>query len=299
MLAVLLVLTVGSFWLIRRFGLLTPRPGSDRRLDAIEAVSRPVDPARPPMNIGLMLVLGAIGVWVVAAMLASIPYALASAGGIQPTQTLSLNAQVFGTMSGGAIVIIAIGCALWPPLRGMLGLPSGAAEFGRDVKVGAIALALTLPAVLLVATAVGIAMSLLAGAGLIDPPDPLAHETLRELATSGRDGAWWAVIAMVVIAVPIAEELLYRGLLQTGLRANLGVSQTRRSNRLSWVAVVMASGLFTIVHLGAAAPHALIVLLVLSLAMGIAYERTGRILVPIVMHIGFNGLNIAISQFGG
>jgi membrane protease YdiL (CAAX protease family) len=292
----LLALTLGCFWLIRRYGLLRSFPGSTRRHEALESVASPTQPGAAPMNIGLILILSAIGVWAVSAMLGSIPYTLAASDGAPPPQTLSLNAKVFGTMSGGAIVIVAIGCVLWAPLRRMLGLPNGVRELAQDLKLGAVALGLALPPVLLAATAVGITVTMLANAGLIDAPDPLAHETLRELAASGRDASWWAVIAMVVIAVPIAEELIYRGLLQTGLRANLGVSPSRPGPRLDWVAVIMASGLFTIVHLGAAAPHALIVLLVLSLAMGIAYERTGRILVPILMHVGFNGFNILVSQ---
>ncbi len=294
--AALLGLTLASFWTIRRFRLLRPRPGAVRRLDAIASATHPPTPDRLPLALGLILVLSALGVWAVSAMLASIPYTLASDGTGPPAQTLSLNAQVFGTMSGAAIIITLGACIVWPPLRTILGLPTSVGQFTGDLKLGSLALALALPPVLLAASAVAVAVSLLASAGLIEPPDPLAHETLRQLAAAPRTGAWWAIIAMVVVAVPIAEELIYRGLLQTGIRTNLGATPQRRAGRLDWTAVAITSVLFTVVHLGAAAPHALIVLAVLSVAMGIAYERTGRVLVPIVMHIGFNAFNILLSQ---
>lgn len=297
LLAGLLALTVASLWTVRRFKLLRPRPDATRRLDAMDAATRPSSDGRPPINLGLILILSAIGVWIVSAVFASIPYTLAGGGEGRPEPSLSLSAQMSGAMNGSAILLIGIGCILWAPLRATLGLPSGIRSLAGDLKLGAVAFGLALPPVLFIALAVGLTMQLLAIAGLIPPPDTIAHVTLRELTSSERTGAWWAVIAMVVIAAPIAEELIYRGLLQTGLRANLGASAERRTARLDWFAIAFASVLFTIVHLGAAAPHALIVLFALSVAMGLAYERTGRILVPILMHIGFNALNILISQF--
>jgi membrane protease YdiL (CAAX protease family) len=36
----------------------------------------------------------------------------------------------------------------------------------------------------------------------------------------------------------------------------------------------------------------------LGLAMGIAFERTKRLGVPIIMHICFNGLNVALALSG-
>jgi membrane protease YdiL (CAAX protease family) len=298
MLVVLLGLSAGSLWLVRRFGLLKPGRGSLRRYEAIQGVARPSGVGTTPLNIGLILILSAMALWVIAAMLASIPYTLASTDGRRPEPSLVLTARVLAAMNGGTILIVVIAWAAWPSLGRMLGLPAGLRELLRDLKIGLIALVVALPPVLMVAALVSLVMSLLANAGLIDPVDPLAHDTLRELVASGRDGSWWAVIGLVVIATPIAEEILYRGVLQTGVRANLGVSADRRTARLDWFAVAVVSVLFTLVHYPAVPAHALIVLFALSVAMGLAYERTGRLLVPVVMHIGFNALNIAMSQIG-
>lgn len=298
MLVILLVFSLGSLWLVRRFGLLKPGPGSIRRYEAIDAIARPSEVGSTPLNIGLIFILSAMALWVIAAMLASIPYALAATDGGRPEPSLGLTARALAAMNGGIILIVVIAWAVWPALGRMLGFPSGIREGLRDLKLGVIGLAIALPPVLLIAGLVSFVLALLASAGLIDPVDQIAHDTLLDLVSSERDGSWWSVIAMVVVVVPIAEETLYRGVLQTGVRANLGVSADRRAARLDWFAVAVVSVLFTLVHYPAVPAHALIVLFALSLAMGIAYERTGRLMVPVVMHIGFNALNIAMSQIG-
>jgi len=117
-------------------------------------------------------------------------------------------------------------------------------------------------------------------------PDPLAHETLR-LMSEGRGSFWWWVTVVgVVIAVPIAEELLYRGFLQSSLVA---LTKSR------WAAIGVTSILFALAHQGAADLRALPGLLVLSIALGIAFERKARIGVPIAMHAIFNLFNILLS----
>ena len=298
LLLVLGALTAGAVVLIRRFGLLKRRAGADARYDALQRAMMPAKPGMPPRNLGLLLVLGSMALWLAAGMIGSIPVALATTPGEPPPATVGMTAASLGAMVGGTVLLLAAAWALWPWMGGGLGLPRSLGEFGRDVKLGAIGLVLTLPPVLLLAAGVGIAMKWLASAGAIDPPNELAHETLRQLAVADKDGAWWSVIALVVIGVPLAEELIYRGLMQTGLRTGLGVGPTRRAPSLDWIAVAMTGAIFSIVHIGTADTHSLVILFALALAMGVAYERTGRLMVPIVMHAGFNGVNIVIAQLG-
>jgi membrane protease YdiL (CAAX protease family) len=59
----------------------------------------------------------------------------------------------------------------------------------------------------------------------------------------------------------------------------------RRDARVRWAAVVVASLLFAIVHPLWTVP----LIFVLSLGLGYAYERTGNLWVPIVIHAIFNG----------
>ncbi len=257
----------------------------------------PTKPGEPPMNLGLILVLGAMGVWVVSMAAAGIAFTVAAQGNPDFQPTLGTSAQAFGASAGMTILIVGLACAFWRPMSSVLGLPRSARECGRDLLMSGTAFGLAIPLVLLTGVVVSFIMALLAQAGLVEMPDRIAHETLRDLTDSDRSGAWWAVIALVVIAVPIAEELIYRGLMQSGIRANLGTGPSRRSRTLDWIAIGVVSVLFTYAHKGAAAPHALAVIIVLSIVMGLAYERTGRLLVPIGMHIGFNALNIVTSQF--
>lgn len=290
------LLTAGVVVLVRRFGLLKARNSAAARYDALERAMLPSSPGGPVKNIGLLLVLGSMGLWLAAGMLGSIPIALATEPGTQPPQTVGMTASSLGGMVGGCVLLFGAAWALWPRLGGALGLPRSPGELGSDVKVGGIALGLTLPVVMLLGLVVGLVMNWMASMGVVERPDQLAHETLRQLASAEKDGAWWAVIGLVVLGVPLAEELIYRGLMQTGLRTGLGVGATRRTRGLDWIAVGMTGLIFSVVHLGTADAHSLVILFALALAMGIAYERTGRLLVPIVMHAGFNGVNILIAQ---
>jgi len=151
------------------------------------------------------------------------------------------------------------------------------------VLQGIIAIIIVLPIVMGLATLLQLITTRVTGV----TPDPLAHETLVALA-DGRDSAWfWGKAVLVVLAAPVVEEVLYRGLLQESLRRHrvlMGGSP--------WGSIIGASIFFTIMHLGAVEWQAILPLFVLSLALGCVFARTGRLIAPIVMHIIFNGFNL-------
>ena len=60
-------------------------------------------------------------------------------------------------------------------------------------------------------------------------------------------------------------------------------------------AITLTSVAFVLMHMTVASPHALAPLFVLSLGLGWAYERTGRLAAPIVMHMVFNLANLALA----
>jgi membrane protease YdiL (CAAX protease family) len=65
---------------------------------------------------------------------------------------------------------------------------------------------------------------------------------------------------------------------------------------MRWIGVVVASLLFAAMH----APWTMPPIFVLSLCVGYAYERTGNLWVPMVMHAGFNVTSTLIFlRFGG
>ena len=58
-------------------------------------------------------------------------------------------------------------------------------------------------------------------------------------------------------------------------------------------------------HLTIVEPYALVVLFVLSVGLGWAYEKSGRLTAPVTMHLLFNVANLALAflfvggEFGG
>lgn len=120
------------------------------------------------------------------------------------------------------------------------------------------------------------------------PADAIAHDTLDAILDPDA-GVWrWVLIAGAVVVTPIVEESLFRGLLQSALVAVLP---------WRWGAVLAATALFTLAHtFGGVEWHSLPAIAVLGLSMGIAYERTGRLAVPIAMHLAFNGANVLLAM---
>jgi len=88
-----------------------------------------------------------------------------------------------------------------------------------------------------------------------------------------------AAIAAVVMA-PLAEELFFRGMVQSMLRNYLP----------AWPTVIIASSFFAILHISS--PQDVIPLLALGLVLGYNYERTGRLVAPILIHAMFNAVMI-------
>lgn len=93
-------------------------------------------------------------------------------------------------------------------------------------------------------------------------------------------------ILAVVTIVPLTEELLFRGFLQTWLRGRIG----RR-----W-AIILTSLLFALFHFsvsqGMTNVELLCALFVLSCFLGFIYERQRSILAPISLHACFNAISI-------
>jgi membrane protease YdiL (CAAX protease family) len=149
----------------------------------------------------------------------------------------------------------------------------------RDFTLGILALLASLPIM-----AAAMLCSMLAAQVLMDsPPDPVAHNTLKSIIEEPGSPRTWGLIFAAVILVPIVEEVLFRGLVQ---------SAVLRLTRRVGLSVVLASVIFGAVHIGSAAPHAIVPLACFGVCMGVAYERTGRLWVPITMHMLFNALNI-------
>ncbi|MCC6675945.1 MAG: CPBP family intramembrane metalloprotease [Phycisphaerales bacterium] len=167
-------------------------------------------------------------------------------------------------------------------IHALRGAAEGLVIRARAIPMGLLAFALAYP---IIHTVTGVSV-LVATRIRGEPLSPVAHESLRQIIDH-RDSVWaWGMAAGAVVGAPIIEEIMYRVFLQTAL---LGLW------RRAWPAVITTAVLFAAVHIGVAETHALPVLLVLGLAIGVAYERTRSPVVPIVMHAAFNLLNVALA----
>ena len=114
-------------------------------------------------------------------------------------------------------------------------------------------------------------------------PDQMAVQTFRQYNEAA------IIISFLVQAVlfnPIVEEFFFRGFLLTYLK----------NYTSPMMAIVLSAGVFAVAHLnlGAAIP-----LWFLGIVLGIAYEHTGSLVVPIGIHACFNlatGLNLLIEK---
>ena len=100
---------------------------------------------------------------------------------------------------------------------------------------------------------------------------------LQGMWTQGGRGASAAWVLLIAIAPGIAEELVYRGLLQRGLL-----------QRWSPAAAILTSTLlFALVH---GQPTAMVFIVPIGLWFGVVVWRTGSVWPTILMHAGINGL---------
>lgn len=92
------------------------------------------------------------------------------------------------------------------------------------------------------------------------------------------------VIVMAAAVAPVAEEIIFRGYLYATAKKYLG----------PFAALAGTSLLFAALHGHAASVPALFTL---AVCLGLAYEMTGSLLVPMIMHAVFNAFQLAVILF--
>jgi membrane protease YdiL (CAAX protease family) len=115
---------------------------------------------------------------------------------------------------------------------------------------------------------------------------PRNDHPLLDWARSDIGAGWKSLIVLSAAAgAPLAEELFFRGLVQ---------SAARRYLRRPWAAVGVTAAIFAAVHWGDQ-PRAVPALFMLGITLGYVYERSGRLLPAILLHAIFNGVNLAVA----
>lgn len=115
---------------------------------------------------------------------------------------------------------------------------------------------------------------------------PVIQETFREIAQ--RPETVPALVLTTVLLAPVAEEVVFRGVLFQGLRARTGF----------WVAALLSAAVFTLAHLGEGGgllAGGVIVsgILPLGVAFAALVEVRGSLLTAIVAHATYNAIGVA------
>jgi membrane protease YdiL (CAAX protease family) len=160
--------------------------------------------------------------------------------------------------------------------RGIKGLGFNPKTIFADFGSALLNMLATMPAVLATMVLTIIAGKLIAGPDFQMP----RHEELKQIIAYSQ----WQVRAIIVftaiLVVPVTEEMLFRGMLQTLLRSYTG---------RPWLAVILASLIFALFH--ANPPH-WPALFVFSLCLGYSYEKSGSLFRAIFLHMIFNAISV-------
>lgn len=181
-------------------------------------------------------------------------------------------------MSAGAFAAAIGFCVLaWHTFaRRLRGLGLGMRHLRRDFVQALVTLFCIMPVVLVMI----VAMQYL-GEQFNGPEYNVGqHQELEVLTSYPQIPLKISVAIVAVLAAPLVEELLFRGLIQTLIRSYIG---------RPWLSVILTSMLFAMVHENFAHWPALFTL---SVAMGYAYEKSGSMWQPLFMHAMFNGMSV-------
>jgi hypothetical protein len=98
-------------------------------------------------------------------------------------------------------------------------------------------------------------------------------DSIAKAKLDAAEGRWW-IAGMAVIAAPLFEEFIFRGIIFQGLRRSWPVS----------IASVASAAIFAIVH----PPVAVLPVFILGVVAALSYARTGLLIAPIVVHAIYN-----------
>ncbi len=139
------------------------------------------------------------------------------------------------------------------------------------------------------------------------------HTELTLLAEHSQLYLRISVVFVAAVAAPLIEELIFRGVIQTVIRSlvlrrtktftrdvirpeTVDFSQTRKfyTSGSAWLAILITSVLFAVVH---DKPAHWPALFVLSMCLGYSYEKSGSLLRPIFIHSVFNTVTVIAALY--
>ncbi len=124
--------------------------------------------------------------------------------------------------------------------------------------------------------------------------DENSNQLLKDTGFGDSLGKDLAYAILYPVAAPVAEELLFRGVLFKGLRDGLRSGLGRGAAVL--IAAVISGAIFGALHLGGGQDAFIPVLIALGVLLALAYEWSGTIYVPIIIHALNNAIATASSS---
>ncbi|WP_229258313.1 CPBP family intramembrane glutamic endopeptidase [Duganella rivi] len=103
----------------------------------------------------------------------------------------------------------------------------------------------------------------------------------KAAAMTARSRGW--ILALAVIAAPLCEEFIFRGLIYGGLRRSMKAAP----------AMVMSAAVFAVVH----PPISMLPVFVLGLCAAWAYERSKTLLAPMLVHAVYNAVILSLQPW--
>lgn len=164
----------------------------------------------------------------------------------------------------------------------------GISHFGLSMhepthaKTGIWALILGVPILFALSSLIAVITTLLG----INTPE-IAHVMLQSIHETRDVTTLVLLLTSAIIVAPLFEEIVFRGFLHQTMRDVI-------SDKTPWVNICVCSAIFAGIHLSAAQWQTLPALFVLGGMLGWIYEKTGSLWPCIILHAGFNILNIAI-----
>jgi membrane protease YdiL (CAAX protease family) len=165
--------------------------------------------------------------------------------------------------------------------RGLKGFGLNPKTIPRDLGAALLNLFAVMPAILGV-----LVLTTLIGELIVPNFQMPRHEELKQIMEYPQ----WQVRALIfvtaIVIVPFAEEMLFRGMVQTAVRSLIAKP---------WPAVILTSLVFVVFHEN---PEHWPALFALSLCLGYSYEKSGSLFRPIFIHALFNAMSVlaALNQ---
>jgi membrane protease YdiL (CAAX protease family) len=233
-----------------------------------------LDPtAAPPPRIGLSDgLIAALAFFVIQGLIAF----LWAGAAIEPAPAFPGTVLIVSFVASGSIVVLTALYSFWrlgvPDVLSAVGVRRGD---GRRLTAGAVGLGVLLGA----AAAVFGALYLEAVLRL-----PFLADLKEELFLVDRSlerSSPWLLLFLAVLAAPLFEEFIFRGLVYRGLRRTFPTG----------VSALASAGIFAIVH----PPPSVIPVFVLGIAAAVAFERTRLLAAPIAAHMTYNAAVVALG----